>query len=77
MSNDPVEALFERATLHGIAMSRICDRAGIAQSTPSRWRSDPLAASRKKIDALNTALDSLIAERAVAVAVQPAEAEAA
>lgn len=71
MSNDPVEALFARAKQHGIAMSRICDRAGIAESTPSRWRSDQNGASMKKLKALNIALDSLIAEAA-----PPAQSEA-
>lgn len=62
MSNDPVEALYERAKQHGIAMSRICGRAGIFESTPSRWRSKKNGASWEKLKALNEALDGLIAE---------------
>jgi len=62
MSTDPVEALFERAKKHGIAMSRICDRAGVAESTPSRWRSGSNGPSWTKLKELNAALDALLAE---------------
>jgi len=68
MSTDPIEALFERAEQHRIPMYRICERAGVARSTPSRWRNERNGGSTKAIKKLNDALDGLIAEAGTAQA---------
>jgi hypothetical protein len=61
--HDPVEALYARAKAAEIPMYLVCDRAGVARSTPSRWRSDKNGATTTSINALNDALSALIAER--------------
>lgn len=60
---DPVDALFARAKAEGIPMSAICDVAGVAQSTPSRWKNDRNSATLATIHSLNEALERLIAEK--------------
>lgn len=58
---DPVAQLYKRARENGIPLASICRRAGVAETTPSRWRNDrngPTFATLKK---LNAALDDLIA----------------
>jgi len=57
---DPVAQLYKRAQENGIPLASICRRAGVAETTPSRWRNDrngPTFATLKK---LNDALDDLI-----------------
>lgn len=66
--HDPVEALFARAKAASIPMYMVCDRAGVARSTPSRWRSAKNGATTTAINALNEALTVLIAERPESVA---------
>jgi transcriptional regulator with XRE-family HTH domain len=60
---DPVEALFARADAAKIPMSDICSKAGVAQSTPSRWKNDRNGANLTTLRTLNDALSALIAER--------------
>jgi hypothetical protein len=57
---DPIDLLFARAKEFGIPMSAICDEAGVAQSTPSRWKVDPDSAKRRTIRKLEEALDRII-----------------
>lgn len=57
----PVEQLFRSAESVRMPMSRICDHAGVARSTPSRWRKDPDQANMKKVNALKAALAELVA----------------
>ena len=61
--SDPVELLFRRASASGVTMAAICDRAGIARSTPSRWRADSNGATMRTLNALHNALNEIIAER--------------
>lgn len=75
MEQDPIDALYARANRHGVAMSRICDEAGVARSTPSRWRNSKNGASMTVLRRLNDKLDELIAERA-SPADAPSEAAA-
>lgn len=57
---DPVSQLYARATLHGIKMAAICREAGVASTTPSRWKNDRNGANLKTVDALNAALTRLV-----------------
>lgn len=59
----PVDALFARAKAAGIPMCDICDRAGVARSTPSRWRNDKNGATLSTLGQLNEALSALIEEQ--------------
>jgi hypothetical protein len=61
---DPVEALFARVKEADVPMYMLCDRAGVARSTPSRWRSEKNGATVSSIAALDAALTRIIAERA-------------
>lgn len=60
---DPVDALFARAEEAGVTMSDICDEAGVAKSTPSRWKSDRNAANLGTVRKLDDALGRIIASR--------------
>jgi transcriptional regulator with XRE-family HTH domain len=46
-----IDGLADRAKRAGLTMAKVCERAGVAQSTPSRWRAGTsgmtLAAFRK------------------------------
>lgn len=59
---DAVERFFNRAAEHGVAMYLICDRAGVARSTPSRWKTNRNGATLTALNQLNNALSCLIAE---------------
>jgi transposase-like protein len=61
--NDPVETLFKRANDHRVPMALICDRAGVARSTPSRWRQQHNGANLSTVNSLFASLDAIIAER--------------
>ena len=61
--SDPVETLFERAAHFGVSMAALCVRAGVAQSTPSRWRGGRNSATYGTLRKLNHALDALIGEK--------------
>ena len=63
---DPVEPLFARAMAAGVSMAAICERAGVARSTPSRWRQDRNGANLATVRKLNSALSEIVAERASA-----------
>ena len=60
---DPVEALFAPAKTAGVPMYLICERAGVASSTPSRWRNDKNGATTTALKALDDALTAIIAGR--------------
>lgn len=53
---DPLTSFFDRAKRHNVPMSAICDRAGVARSTPSRWRNDKNGATLAAVKALEDAL---------------------
>lgn len=62
----PVDAFFARFAAAEVTMLEICERAGVAQSTPSRWKSDRAAAESANLGTLrklNDALSELISER--------------
>lgn len=44
-------------------MSAICDQAGVARSTPSRWRHDKNGANVDTVQKLDEALTTIIAKR--------------
>lgn len=60
---NPIEVLFARADDAGITMSAICEEAGVAQSTPSRWKADPDSATLGTIKKLDEALTRIISAR--------------
>lgn len=60
---NPIELLFARAEDAGVTMSAICAEAEVAQSTPSRWKSDPGSATLGTIIKLDEALTRIIASR--------------
>lgn len=65
---NPLDSLFVRAAAHGVPMSRICKAAGIAETTPSRWRNGKNKPMFDKIITLNAALDAILAEESQAAA---------
>lgn len=60
---DPVEALFRRAEDAKIPMSDICAEAGVAQSTPSRWKADRNTANLGTLKKMDEALSRIIVAR--------------
>ncbi len=62
----PLDRLFASAEEHGIPMSRICEKAGVDDTTPSRWKRGLTRPSADKLFALEVALGQLVAERRVA-----------
>ncbi len=63
MENNLVDLLFDRAQSANIPMNRICERAGVAVSTPSRWRGAHHDPSFKVLRRMNAALDEIISEQ--------------
>ena len=61
----PLDQLFAKAEEHGIPMSRVCERAGIAPTTPSRWRHGKTRPTVDKLHALDVALTELAALKKV------------
>jgi transcriptional regulator with XRE-family HTH domain len=63
MPDDPIAQLIVRAQEANISMASICREAGVATSTPSRWRAgaDPKLNTVRK---LSDALDALILKKA-------------
>jgi len=57
----PLDRLFATAKQHGIPMSRVCERANVDQTTPSRWRRGITRPTADKLFALETALAAIIA----------------
>jgi transcriptional regulator with XRE-family HTH domain len=60
----PLDRLFATAKQHGIPMSRVCERAHVDQTTPSRWKRGLNRPTADKLFALEIALDELVKERA-------------
>lgn len=60
-SIDPVDLFFARAKSAGVPMSLICERAKVAQSTPSRWKKNRNSANLATLNQLEDALASIIA----------------
>lgn len=56
--NEQVERLYSLARECGVSLGEACDRAGIARSTPSRWRrgSEPHGHLLSRLDAAIRAL---------------------
>jgi len=61
---NPVDALFERAREYRVPMSQVCHRAGVAPTTPSRWKHNRNGATVEAVMKLSDALGEIIAERA-------------
>lgn len=59
----PLDRLFDRAKANGIPMSRVCERANVDETTPSRWRRGKTRPSADKLFALEVALDKILLER--------------
>jgi transcriptional regulator with XRE-family HTH domain len=60
---NPIDLLTAKAKDAGVTMSAICEEAGVAQSTPSRWKADPDSATLGTIKKLDEALSRIIAAR--------------
>lgn len=58
----PLDQLFAAAKLHSVPMSRVCERAGVDVTTPSRWKRGLSRPSADKLFALQVALDAIVAE---------------
>lgn len=63
-NTDPIAALFARASSHRVPMSLICLRAGMAPTTPSRWKRGKNGATLDAVSKLSSALNDIIAEQA-------------
>lgn len=63
---NPVEALFDSARRHRIPMSRICERAGVDPTTPSRWKRKKNGATVEAVSKLSAALGDILREEAAA-----------
>jgi transcriptional regulator with XRE-family HTH domain len=63
MVDDPVATLIQLAAAKGVSMAAICKKAGVAQSTPSRWAAgaDPKLKTIRKLD---TALAEILRHKA-------------
>jgi transcriptional regulator with XRE-family HTH domain len=61
-------ALGERAKSLGLSMSEVCKRAGIAESTASRWRRGLIGGTLAKYSALAAVVDAEEAKRAARAA---------
>lgn len=64
-NNDPLERLLAKTKESGIPMAHVCERAGIAQTTPSRWKNGKSRPTMDKLVALENALGILMMERAL------------
>jgi hypothetical protein len=62
IETNPIEALFESARRHKVSMSRICERAGVAPTTPSRWKQGKNGATVEAVSKLQSALAEIVAE---------------
>lgn len=62
----PLDSLFASAKAHRIPMSRICERAEIDPTTPSRWKRGITRPSADKLFELQKALASIVAEQSSA-----------
>lgn len=64
----PLDSLFAAAKAHRIPMSRVCKRAQVDPTTPSRWKRGLTRPSSDKLFELQKALAEIVAEDARAVA---------
>lgn len=62
--NNPLDELFADAKANGISMSALCEKAGIAPTTPSRWKQGHTGPTLDKLMQLRSALSSILMERA-------------
>jgi transcriptional regulator with XRE-family HTH domain len=58
----PLDSLFASAKAHRIPMSRICERAGVDPTTPSRWKRGLTRPSADKLFELQKALSEIASE---------------
>lgn len=63
---DPLAQLFERASDARVPMMAICERAGVAPTTPSRWKHKKARPTLAKLMELHGALDAILSERRAA-----------
>ena len=61
---DPIQSLFAKAKAHRVPMSRICEKAGVDPTTPSRWRRGLNGATVERVQRLHDALGEIIASDA-------------
>lgn len=61
---DPISALFAKAREHRVPMSAICAKAGVAPTTPSRWKREKNGATVEALMKLDAALSEILTERA-------------
>lgn len=57
---DPIAALFDRAKENQIPMVAICRKAGVAPTTPSRWKRGKNSANLDSLSKMNEALDEIL-----------------
>lgn len=60
----PLDRLFAQAKANGIPMARVCERANVDATTPSRWKRGITRPSADKLFALEIALNEIIRDRA-------------
>lgn len=58
----PLDSLFASVKAHRIPMSRICERAGVDPTTPSRWKRGLTRPSADKLFELQKALAEIASE---------------
>lgn len=61
-----LEALKSRCFEARVPLYKVCDRAGVARSTPSRWKLNPDSMTGSTLGKLEDALTAIQAEKAAA-----------
>lgn len=61
---NPLDELFADAKTHGVSMSALCEKAGIAETTPSRWKKGRTSPTLEKLMELRAALNAIVLDRA-------------
>jgi len=61
--DDPVAGLYARAEQAKVSMAAICREAGIAETTPSRWKNNRNGPTYQTIRKLDDALRRIVADR--------------
>lgn len=61
--NNPVEAFERRCADVGVKPVVAVQRAGVSQSTWFRWKANAASPTFRRIEAVNSALDVIVAER--------------
>ncbi|WP_053554222.1 helix-turn-helix domain-containing protein [Sphingopyxis sp. 113P3] len=64
----PLDSLFASAKANRIPMSRVCERAGVDPTTPSRWKRGLTRPTADKLFELQKALAVLVEEREAEIA---------